>query len=286
MDDLAIFNQPLPDYLQGAELDAATKILMGGSGTSSRRISIKGGVWRMMVGGKEVALNEDRAMNVVIIAAAPKVSRTFYPPYVEGEKQAPLCWSADGDYPDTTAKSPQAKSCAICPQNIAGSGKDNTRACRYSQRIAVVLENDVGGDIYQLTLPATSIFGEGEVGKWPLKTYAKMIGGTGTPISSVVTEMRFDTKSAVPKLFFRAIKRLTQQEYGTAMLKSQSQEAVRAVTMTAPLDTAKPKVEVKQLEVVKEQVAEEPTKRAEKKETTPPATKKKIEDVLQEWDDE
>ena len=286
MDDLAIFNQPLPDYLQGAELDAATKILMGGSGTSSRRISIKGGVWRMMVGGKEVALNEDRAMNVVIIAAAPKVSRTFYPPYVEGEKQAPLCWSADGDYPDTTAKSPQAKSCATCPQNIAGSGKDNTRACRYSQRIAVVLENDVGGDIYQLTLPATSIFGEGEVGKWPLKTYAKMIGGTGTPISSVVTEMRFDTKSAVPKLFFRAIKRLTQQEYGTAMLKSQSQEAVRAVTMTAPLDTAKPKVEVKHLEVVKEQVAEEPTKRAEKKETTPPATKKKIEDVLQEWDDE
>ena len=41
------------------------------------------------------------------------------------------------------------------------------------------------------------------------------------------------------------------------MLKSQSQDAVKAVTMTVAPDTDKPKVEVKQLAVVKEQVAEE-----------------------------
>ena len=46
----------------------------------------------MMVNGKEVAKNEDRAMNVVIVAASPKVSRTFYAKtYTEGEVTAPDC---------------------------------------------------------------------------------------------------------------------------------------------------------------------------------------------------
>ena len=104
MSDLALFSQggnTLPAHLRNLELDATTKALMGGGGTGGmKRISIKGGVWRMMVNGKEVAKNEDRAMNVVIVAASPKVSRTFYAKtYVEGEVTAPDCWSADGEVP-------------------------------------------------------------------------------------------------------------------------------------------------------------------------------------------
>jgi hypothetical protein len=77
MSNLTLFksgNVALPDYLR--EGDETTKALAGSGG--GKQISIKGGVWRMMVGGEEVAKNEDRAMNFVVLGAAPKVSRTFY----------------------------------------------------------------------------------------------------------------------------------------------------------------------------------------------------------------
>jgi len=152
----------LPSYLKELELDDVTKSLMGGGGGGMKRISIKGGVWRMMGNGKEIAKNEDRSMNVVIVNAAPKVSRTFYMgTYKEGEVSSPDCWSADGDLPDAKAQNPQAKRCVDCPQNVKGSGQGDSRACRFSQRLAVVLANDIKGDVFQLTLPGQSIFGEG-----------------------------------------------------------------------------------------------------------------------------
>ena len=79
MSELAILDQKLPAHLRSLDtLDETTKALMGSTGGTNKRISIEGGVWRMLVNGNEVARNEERSMNVVIVAAAPKVSRTFY----------------------------------------------------------------------------------------------------------------------------------------------------------------------------------------------------------------
>jgi hypothetical protein len=291
--ELSVLGTGLPSYLKEAELDDTTKALMGGGGGGLKRISIKGGVWRMMVNGKEVAKNEDRSMNVVIVAASPKVSRTFYAKtYVEGEVAAPDCWSADGEVPSPKAESPQAKRCVDCPQNTKGSGQGDSRACRYSQRLAVVLANDIGGEILQLTLPASSIFGAGEPGKWPLQTYAKMIGSKGVPITAVVTEMRFDTDSATPKLTFKPMRVLDADEHATAIQQGQTAAAKSAITMTvAEVDNAKPapKLEAKatakaETVEVEAEAVEEPTKRTAKKEEAP-APKKDISKLLTEWDD-
>lgn len=303
MSELALFNQNLPSHLRAAELDETTKALMGGGG-GSKRISIEGGVWRMLVNGKEVAQNEDRAMNVVIVAAAQKISRVFYAgTYKKGVVSAPDCWSADGETPDAKAKSPQGKSCATCPQNIKGSGQGDSRACRFQQRLAVVLENDVGGDVYQLALPSTSIFGAGENGKWPLQTYAKMIASKGAPITSVVTEMRFDTSSSTPKLTFKPVRFLETNEFQTALEQGKSPAAISAITMTvAQTDGVKdddgeefeqaPKAKAAakaapsdEDEETQAQVVSEPTKRASKKEEAP-APKKDVSKILAEWDDE
>lgn len=303
MSELALFNQNLPSHLRAAELDETTKALMGGGG-GSKRISIEGGVWRMLVNGKEVAQNEDRAMNVVIVAAAQKISRVFYAgTYKKGVVSAPDCWSADGETPDAKAKSPQGKSCATCPQNIKGSGQGDSRACRFQQRLAVVLENDVGGDVYQLALPSTSIFGAGENGKWPLQTYAKMIASKGAPITSVVTEMRFDTSSSTPKLTFKPVRFLETNEFQTALEQGKSPAAISAITMTvAQTDGVKdddgeefeqaPKAKAAakaapsdESEETQAQAVSEPTKRASKKEEAP-APKKDVSKILAEWDDE
>lgn len=292
--ELSVLGSGLPSYLKEAQLDDTTKALMGGGGSGGmKRISIKGGVWRMMVNGKEVAKNEDRAMNVVIVAASPKVSRTFYAKtYTEGEITAPDCWSADGEVPSPKSENPQSKRCVDCPQNAKGSGQGDSRACRYSQRLAVVLANDVGGEILQLTLPASSIFGAGEPGKWPLQTYAKMIGSKGVPITAVVTEMRFDTDSATPKLTFKPMRVLDAEEHAVAIQQGQSAAAKSAITMTvAEVDNAKPpaKLEAKaqakvETVTVETEVVEEPTKRTAKKEEAP-APKKDISKLLTEWDD-
>ena len=293
--ELAMLGQGLPSYLKELQLDATTKSLMGSGGTGGiKRISIRGGVWRMMVSGKEVAKNEDRTMNVVIVAASPKVSRTYYASsYQEGEIKAPDCWSADGEVPDAKASDPQAKRCIDCAQNAKGSGQGDSRACRYSQRLAVTLANDIGGEVMQLTLPASSIFGSGEPGKWPLQTYAKMIGSKGVPITAVVTEMRFDTDSATPKLTFKPVRVLDSDEHNTAISQGKTPAAIKAVTMTVSEADSTPRLETKAKivdpeEVIKaEKEAEslvEPTKRVSKKEETP-APKKDLSKILSEWDD-
>ena len=46
----------LPAHLRNLELDETTKALMGGNGASGKRISIRGGVFRMIVDGKEIEI--------------------------------------------------------------------------------------------------------------------------------------------------------------------------------------------------------------------------------------
>lgn len=291
--DIAVLDSALPDYLKTLQVDDTTKALMGGGGASSnKRISIKGGVWRLMVNGKEVATNEDRHMNVVIVAAAPHVSRTFYAgQYQEGgEILAPECWSSNGVSPDPKANSPQSSRCVDCPQNIAGSGQGNSRACRFSQRIAVVLANDIKGDVFQLTLPSTSIFGEGMSGKWPLQAYAKMLGGKNIPITAVVTEMRFDTNSSTPKINFKPVSFLNSDQHEIAIKQGTTDSAKRAITMTvAETDGAKvkqlPKIEAVKEEAPAEEVVAEPVKRSTKKNEQAAAGKPDLSKVLAEWDD-
>ena len=284
--ELTLLSKNLPAHLRTVELDATTKALMGGGGGDSKRISIEGGVWRMMVNGKEVTQNEDRAMNVVVVAAAPKVSRIFYAgTYKKGTVIPPDCWSAEGDVPDPTAKNPQAKKCADCPQNVKGSGQNNSRSCRFQQRLAVVLENDIAGDVYQLVLPSTSIFGAGENGKWPLQTYAKMVASKGIPITSVVTEMRFDTASSTPKLTFKAVRYLETEEFEQALEQGTSLAATKAITMTVAQTDGVKDVEAEEEEDAAPAAEIAPVKRTSKKEEAPVA-KKDVSKILEEWDNE
>jgi hypothetical protein len=120
-----------------------------------------------------------------------------------------------------------------CPQNIKGSGQGDSRACRYNQRLAVLLEGDIEGDIFQLQIPATSIFGSADQGqKMPMQAFARFLAQYKIPVGAVVTELRFDTGSATPKLTFSATRPLTEAEYQQCKDRGLEDEAKRAVTMT------------------------------------------------------
>jgi hypothetical protein len=297
MTELTLFKSgaSLPDYLR-SEPDELTKRLAGGS--SGKSISTEGGVFRMIVGGDEIAKNEDRAMNIVIVNAAQHVARAYYEgEYVKGEASPPLCASGDGKTPDASIAEPQSSSCATCKNNIAGSGKGDSRACRFNQRFAVLLENDLAGNVYRLQLPATSLFGKADGDKMPLQAYAKFLAGHGVPMSGVVTEARFDTSASVAVLKFRAVRPLTQPELATARAQGASDDAAQAIEFklappkeapSLPATFAKaPAKATSAAETVEDVPAKEPVKRASKK-TEPVAAPKDVADVLDAWgaDDE
>jgi len=297
MGDLANFNpNQTPAFARKGELSALAKSLTGGTGGgSTKRISIKGGVFRLMADGKEITSIDDRHLDVVIVNAAPKISRTFYAgQYVEGETKGPDCWSADGDKPDATVEEPQASDCASCPMNVKGSGQGDSKACRFSQRLAVVLANDVGGDVMQLQLAATSIFGKEEGEKRPLQAYARYLAAQSINPETLVTRLRFDTKAAVPKLFFQPLRWLEDDEYAVAVKKGESTEAKLAVTMSVAkpadkplqLEGAKPKAKAAPVEEAEEVDEPEKRKPAPKATAVPQKKASSLAATVDEWDDE
>jgi len=247
--ELTMFSgNAIPAHIAKRELSKTTLALAGASsGSTTKRISIEGGVFRMMVGGKEVAKNTDRSMNVAIVSTAPANSRIYYDPtvpYVRGQASAPTCSSTDGVKPNPGTKTPQASTCATCPQNIAGSGNGESRACRFQRRLAVVLEGDMTGDVYQVILPATSIFGKGHgTQQLPLEAYARMLHGNRVGVDSVVTKMEFDTDSSTPKLVFSPARFLEEHEQAIVDRQADTPEAERAIGLNAyQVDTGAPAI--------------------------------------------
>ncbi len=273
------------------ELSDVAKALMGGAGGGGgKRISIKGGVFRLLSDGKEVASIEDRHLDVVVVNAAANIGRTFYAGAYDPEKSAaPDCWSADGDKPSPESKNPQSGTCATCPQNMKGSGSADSRACKFSQRLAVVLESDMDGDVLQLQVPAASLFGQAEGENMPLKAYANWLGAQSISPEMVVTRMKFDTKAQSPKLFFRPTRWLDEEEHDIVVAKGATEDAKKAVTMTvAKTDKAAtaPILEAPKKPKAKEPVEDDVDEPEVRQEKAAPAPNKRnnLASVVADWD--
>jgi hypothetical protein len=259
--------------LAGIQLgvDDATRALMGGSGNTNKRISIKGGVFRKMVGGKEIGAIEDRHMNVIFVKMAPDPSRTYYTDaYREGEKVSPACWSSNSKTPDPEVRNPQSSSCDSCQWSVKGSGQGGSgAACRLSWRTAVVLPNDPSGDVMQLVLPATSAFAKEDSGKWGFRPYCQYLANNNISAKHVITKMQFDTKSPVPKVMFSPVSAIDDSLLPALEAQSNSQAAENAV-----------KLNVYQADEGEAPAVPEPTLRKSDKETVPAED---VSDVIKKW---
>jgi len=286
MSEITLFSQDLPDYLKNVQLDEVTRALAGNGG--SKRISLRGGKFRMVVNGEEILTSNSDALNVVIVNAAKDVSRTFYAKAYNPKEDAaiPDCWSNDGVTPDASVTTAQHHNCTECPQNVKGSGAGGGRACRHFRRIAVVLSDDVGGDVYQLQLASKSIFGKGDLNHMPFEQYGKYIGSQGCNLNMMNTEMRFDPDSDTAKLFFKPLKFLPQDVWEKAKKQGETPSAKKAIEFVftktdKPAQLAAPKPAMPP-EVTP--VIEEPKKRVEKK--TEPIVKKDLDAIMGNWSKE
>lgn len=303
MSALSLFGKPNKALAILGNIEDNLTSTIAGSAGGNRRISIKGGVFREIVGGKEVRVSEDRAINIVLINAAPVSRMYFAGTYVEGEAAKPVCWSSDTQRPDPAVpkEQRQAVSCKDCPQHIKGSGQGETRACRFQQRVAVMLEAELEKrEVYQVTLPSTSVFGDSDGKKMPLQAYGRHLKAYNTPAISIVTEMRFDTASPTPKLIFKPVRELEEDELRTVIEMQKHEDTLRAINLNvsqmdgvipAPkvvaveAPKAAPKAAAVEDAVVVEEATDEPKKVVKKAAVAAPAEKPDLSAVVDEWDD-
>tara|TARA_R110000824_G_scaffold383222_1_gene576719 strand:+ start:133 stop:687 length:555 start_codon:yes stop_codon:yes gene_type:complete len=183
--------------------------------------------------------------------------------------------------------------------NIKGSGQGDSRACRFQQRLAVVIEGQLD-KVYQLQLPATSVFGEVHDRKMPMQAYARFLNENRTPPIAVVTEMYFDDDSAGPKLFFKPARPLEEAELeqvASVLEHSDTQRAITfsvakpkesgvaiaaPVTPAAPAKKAKP---AKKASIFEDEGEEEEPKRVAKKPSSVEDTDPELESIVAAWDD-
>jgi len=184
------------------------------------RISIKGGVFTCIgTEGDRRELNGND-FDGVILSTAP-VSRTYYPNAYDPDSHVrPLCWSSDtrNARPDEDVVEKQAVNCLNCDHNIKGSGEGNSRACRFHQRVAVAImeEETVAPKVFQLQLPATSVFGK-DPQKMSFQAYLKHLNTHSAPLVYVVTNISFDKGSTLPRLIFNPVRALSEEELALAV---------------------------------------------------------------------
>src|SRR5690606_26393745 len=161
----------LSDRLGGpsALAGAMTSGIAAGSGTGFKRISIRGGRFRIREGSTETVL-PDNVLRAVIVGASPNVTKSFYKgaynPKAENAERKPDCYSNDGIRPAADAADPQAQQCATCPQNAWGSkitdAGTKMKACADQKRLAVISADDHSAEpefyLFQVTPAALTQF--------------------------------------------------------------------------------------------------------------------------------
>lgn len=224
----------LPAYLKAPNRVVANDDLTAHASTGFPVMSIKGKNFTVVRDGERTVLTKEvdgekisvPSIDVVLVKANKGTSKVFYAKgYQEGsEATKPDCFSNTGDRPDPSVSAPQAKSCAVCPNNQWGSkigdngGKG--KACQDSVRMAIATP-DLINDPYLLRVPPASIKSLGE--------YGKMLAKRGVGYSMVVTKIGFDMESPTPKLTFKPTGLLSDAAY------AQVQEVVASETVQAIL---------------------------------------------------
>jgi hypothetical protein len=191
--------------------------------------------------------------------------------------------------PDAGVEEPVHSNCQDCPNNVKGSGQGSSRACRFSRRLALQVVGDPTEDVYQFVLPSQSIFGKGDGDNMPFEQYAKYLSGNGRSIEDVITEMSFDTDSATPKLFFKAVAHVSKEQHESAVKAGKSDEAKRAIVFTvAQTDGVKKLASPAEAKAEASDGAEDEVAEPKKRESTKPkvtdAGKKDLAEVMKKWE--
>lgn len=298
MSNLSIFKEASVATSGKRELSDLAKSLAVGGNTTRRIQTNTNGTFKRIVNGEQIGNALRGEINVIIIAALPKVSRVFYAGAYDpnAKPTLPDCWSNLGDKPEAAASNKQGSNCADCPMNINGSGTNGKgRACRFQRRIAVLVAGDPSGEIYQFNIPAKSLFGKGTGNVHPFESYKNYLIANGESPDSVVTNISYDLNADSMELLFTPLRNTSDEEYEMVKAAQANPEAKQYTMLTVaqadgvtkkPEAIAAPKPVVTRSDEPDEEMLE-PVKRASKKAEAPTAApKSNLANVISDWGDE
>ena len=303
MSNLTIFGQHTDGNFVRRE--SRLKDRMGGGGNTMRRIKLSNGRdFTRVVSGEEIGRPVEKQLDVIIVSWLNEPSRKFYAgAYDQNAKgKLPDCWSNNGDRPEPSASNPQSDSCIGCPQNIKGSAEGDKKACRYERRLAVLVAGDPSGHVYQIAIPAASLFGDNDGNDvYGFEGYRKFLFANNEAPDTVVTTIIYDRKAPTIKVGFKASRFLTAEEAALVDAAQDDPGTERYTLLTAAavdgakaLPAAKPAPAIAAAPVVApsnpfgddDEEEEAPAKRPAKKEAAASAPKPELKEALGAWLDD
>lgn len=269
----------VPDYLkkfmdQGSK-DAAS---MASASVSVPRISLKGKKFQFINGDDESKKTDEIFVSILAVdPEGPRMIKTFYANgYNPNDTAPPDCSSSTGVGPDSWVSNPVSQSCASCPKNVFGSATSptgkKTKACRDAKRLWVAKAEDVGGTVYGLNVPVTSLK--------DMADYGKDIRSVGVPLSAVVTRIFMDEDSEFPKIHFERAGFLNEEIGLQAIERNESRDWMAAIDLRNALPA--PEAGAQQRALPQAAITANAIE-GESKNVTPKATPGNIDEIASNW---
>lgn len=245
------------------------------------QISVKGKVFSVHADGNvKQLLDEDGnalpMIEVVILNANPRRSRTYFAGAFDGEGKAPDCHSFLGKFPASSIEEPVSASCETCEMSVKGSRVNDkgqaVTACQLRQRIVVVPSDKLDFAALLINMASTSAFDkdspDAAKGWYAFDQYKAELGKRGIPHTAAVkTKVRFAPNDAFPRLQFRFSGLLDEEEVQQVLPRIDSDE----VMLLLNADHGKQQSEAKPIQIAK---AETPKVTQAEPEDTPAPTPK------------
>lgn len=224
-----------PELAKKANEDAAAGISTG----FPARVKLSGKQFTMVDGnGNETPFPANKMVTapdgnsyfpMIVLRAKKALQKTWYATAYNpaSDPTAPDCFSTDAERPDASITNPQAASCAACPQNAFGSGKDQAgnptagKACTDTKILAVFVP---GFGIHSFKIPPASLKNFG--------LFVKQLSSASIPLGNVKTLVGFDVTASYPILIFQFGGYIGEELIPKLVEMSTSSEAEDVVTST------------------------------------------------------
>lgn len=184
---------------------------------------------------KRLRLEEGEEVLAVIVNSSDTIRTYWEGDFDPDEREAPTCWSPDNTQPSDRVPQDkkQASRCMDCKQNIRGSGSNGGRACRFSKRLAVVLEGDLE-EVRSLHIPASSWFGKNfEAPFRGLKEYALFLHNRQATSVALFTRVTLNCDGTFPVIVFAPKRPLEEEELDIVKDIIGSDDALEAIDIDA-----------------------------------------------------
>jgi hypothetical protein len=212
--------KPAPAF---AVLNPADDSLSEGIGQSYPVIGYKGKVWSFRHRGerKNFIRPDDGTpasyLDVIILGQAKQKSKSFYkkfdPNQSDGDR--PICSSIDGIMPDPDVTAKQADACALCPRNVWKTDPQTGRKgreCTDYKRLAVLVVPTQTKPLFGEPVLEPAFLRVPPASLNSLAIMGDTMAGQGFHYASYITRITFDPNEAHPKMMFRPLQGLTDQE--------------------------------------------------------------------------